>query len=97
MSRHGQGIETIKQPGQLPGVNGKHLRLAGWPAKHMPLQTLVPQTKAVAIPVEQLDDRPAAVAKAEKGPANGSSCSCRETRMDSPSMDLRMSVAPKAK
>ena len=66
MSRHGQGIETVKQPGELPGVNGKHLRLAGWPAKHMPLQTLVPQTKAVAIPVEQLDDRPAAVAKAEK-------------------------------
>ena len=66
MSRHCQGIETVKQPGELPGVNGKHLRLAGWPAKHMPLQTLVPQTNAVAIPVEQLDGGPAAVAKAEK-------------------------------
>ena len=66
MSRHGQGIETVEQPGELPGVNGQHLRLAGWPAKHMPLQTLVLQTKAVAIPVEQLDDGPAAIAKAEQ-------------------------------
>ena len=66
MAFYSEGIKTVEQPSELPGVDGQHLGLAGRPAEYMTLQALVPQAKAVAIPVEQLDDRPAAVAKAEK-------------------------------
>ena len=66
MPFYSEGIKTVEQPSELPGVDGQHLGLAGRPAEHMTLQALVPQAKAVAIPVEQFDDGPAAVAKSEQ-------------------------------
>ena len=66
MPFYGQGIQAVEQPGELPGVDGHDLGLGSRPAKHMALQALVPQAKPVAVPVEQLDDRPAAVVKAKQ-------------------------------
>ena len=66
MAFYSEGIKSVEQPGELPGVDGQHLGLAGRPAEYMTLQALVPQAKAVAISVEQLDDGPTAVAKSEQ-------------------------------
>ena len=59
----------ILQPGMAlhgQGIDGQDFGLGSRPAKNVAFQALLPQTKSVAIPVEQLDDGVAAVAKAEQ-------------------------------
>lgn len=66
MSFYSEGVKTVEQPGQFPGVNAHDLSFGNWPAEYVALQPLLPQAKAVAIPVEQLNDGPTAVAKTKQ-------------------------------
>jgi hypothetical protein len=56
-------IQTLQKPAQLPGIDLNYLLPALRPNKHMLFQTLLPQAKSIAVPVQNLDHIAAAVAK----------------------------------
>jgi hypothetical protein len=49
-------LQTIQKPTELMDIQRKHFILTFRPAKPIFLQTLMPETKSVAIPVKNLDD-----------------------------------------
>jgi len=61
-------IEPLQQPVKLSAVKAEHLGLTLGPDKPVPLQALLPETKPVAVPVEDLDHIPAAVAERKQMP-----------------------------
>ena len=66
MPFHGQGIQTVEQPGELPEIDGQGFGFGGWSAKHVALQALLPQTEPVAMPVKDFQARALAVGKHEQ-------------------------------
>ena len=61
-------IESLQQPVQLSALQTEHLVLTLGPNKPVPLQPLLPEAKTVAVPVEDLDHIPAAVAEGKQVP-----------------------------
>ena len=61
-------IESLQQPVQLSALQAEHLVLTLGPNKPVPLQPLLPEAKTVAVPVEDLDHIPAAVAEGKQVP-----------------------------
>lgn len=55
--------ESLKKPAELTGVDGHQLLFRFRPTEKMLLQALLPETKTVAIPVQDLDNMTPAVAK----------------------------------
>ncbi len=56
-------INALQQPVQFAAIEAEHPGLTLGSDKAVPLQPLLPEAKPVAVPVEQLDQVPAAVAK----------------------------------
>ena len=61
-------IEPLQQPLQLAALEAEHPGLTLGPGKPVPLQPLLPETKTVAVPVEDLDHIPAPVAEGKQMP-----------------------------
>ncbi len=61
-------IESLQKPIELTAIEAEHLVLTLGPDKPVPLQPLLPETKTVAVPVEDLDHIPAAVAERKQMP-----------------------------
>ena len=59
-------IEPLQQPLQLAALEAEHPGLTLGPGKPVPLQPLLPETKTVAVPVEDLDHIPAPVAEGKQ-------------------------------
>nr|WP_241667341.1 hypothetical protein [Pseudodesulfovibrio senegalensis] len=66
MALHLHGVESFKEPRKLTCPKFQSMLPALGPKEAILLQPLLPQTKSVAIPAEDFDERPAFVAKDEQ-------------------------------